>query len=103
LQESKAIILALRRKIWHLLINWSIYPIDVEDNISKLLQTLESLKEHRRFHPNVSNNLEIELEAFTSNLTLKNQRIVWHIQGITLVYSIKVRLWIYILEYHKKY
>jgi hypothetical protein len=41
----------------------SIYPIDVEDNISKLLQTLESLKEHRRFHPNVSNNLEIELEA----------------------------------------
>jgi hypothetical protein len=76
LTESKSIIFALRRKVWNLLINWSLYPIDLETNICTLLQTLESVKEHRRFHPNVSSNLDIELEAFTSNLTLKHQRIV---------------------------
>lgn len=46
LNESKNIIFALRRKCWNLLIN-GVFMVDFEEYISRLLQTLESLKEHR--------------------------------------------------------
>jgi hypothetical protein len=63
-------------KCWNLLIHWDIYPIDLEQHIKSMLSTLESLKNHRRHQPVMLDKLSEELSAYTSNLTLKNQRLV---------------------------
>jgi hypothetical protein len=65
-------------KCWNLLISWSIYPVDLERIIKEMLRTLESVKEHRRFNKDRLNTLElaIELDGYTSNISLKHKRLV---------------------------